>query len=243
MANIFQTSIGRKLIMSISGGFLIIFMLLHSTINFFSVLDSFRGSWGAAADAEPSGWFQLGCDFMALPIIDIMVPVLAFGFFIHIVYALILNYLNLKSRGGLCRYEVSSKAKTDSFAAKNMIYLGLIVLLGIALHLTHFWQYMQLQEWTGGEAENPYVLLEMTFKPLWVVILYVVWFSVLYLHIGHGFWSAFQTLGWCNMIWLKRLKVIGAFVGALIWLALTTVAIVAYCHANGLFGLNSVLNA
>ena len=236
MANIFKTSIGKKLIMSISGAFLIIFMLLHSTINFFAVLDSFKGTWGA-----PDGWYQLGCDFMALPIVDVMVPVLAFGFFIHIVYALILSIGNFKARGGVKRYEVASKAKADSFAAKNMIYLGLIVLLGIALHLTDFWQHMQLKEWTGGEAENPYFLLETTFKPIWLVILYVIWFTVLYLHIGHGFWSALQTIGWNNMVWLKRLKVIGTVIGAVIWLVLTSVAVCAYCHANGLCGFTSLL--
>ena len=241
MANIFKTSIGKKLIMSISGAFLIIFMLLHTTINCFSILDSIRGAWGAAADADPAGWFKMGCEFMSLPIINVMVPVLAFGFFIHIIYGLILSISNFKARGGFNRYAVNSKAKQDSFAAKNMIYLGLIVLLGIALHLTNFWQHMQLQEWTGGEATDPYVLLENTFKPLWVVILYIAWFTVLYLHIGHGFWSAFQTLGWNNMIWLPRLKWIGRIIGILIWCGLTTVAIVAFCHANGLCGLNSVL--
>ncbi len=242
MANIFQTSIGKKLIMSISGAFLIIFLLLHTTINFFSVLDTLRGTWGAAADADPAGWFILGCEFMALPVIDIMVPVLAFGTFIHIIYAYILSVSNFRARGDHCRYEVDSKAKTDSFAAKNMIYLGLIVLLGIALHLTDFWQHMQLEEWTGGEAENPYVLLETTFGRWWVLLLYILWFTVLYLHIGHGFWSAFQTLGWCNMIWLGRLKVIGIIVGAILWLGLTTVGVCAFAHANGLFGLTSVLN-
>ena len=238
MANIFKTSIGKKLIMSISGGFLIIFMLLHTTINFFSVLDTLNGKWGA-----PDGWFQMGCDFMALPIIDIMVPVLAFGFLIHILYALILNVTNFKARGGIKRYAVASKAKTDSFAARNMIYLGLIVLLGIALHLQDFWQHMQLQEWTGGEAENPYILMENTFGRWWLLLLYIAWFTVLYLHVAHGFWSAFQTLGWNNMIWLKRLKIIGMLVAAVLWMGLTLVAVNAFCHANGLFGLNSLLAA
>ena len=241
MGNMKLSSIGKKLIMSISGAFLIIFMLLHTTINFFSVLDSLRGAWGAAADAEPSGWFQLGCDFMALPVINVMVPVLAFGFFIHIIYGLILSISNFRARGGFNRYAVDSKAKTDSFAAKNMIYLGLIVLLGIALHLTNFWQHMQLQEWTGSEAENPYVLLENTFGTWWILVLYICWFIVLYLHIGHGFWSAFQTLGWNNMIWLPRLKWIGRIIGIIIVLGLTCVAVCGYCHANELCGMNSVL--
>jgi len=236
MANIFKTSIGKKLIMSISGGFLIIFMLLHTTVNSFSLIDTLAGTWGA-----PDGWFQVGCDFMALPIVSVMVPILAFGFIIHIIYAFILSIRNFKVRGGFNRYAVDSKAKNDSFAAKNMIYLGIIVILGIALHLTHFWQDMQLQEFTGGEAENPYFLLERTFGNWWMVAIYIVWFTALYLHIGHGFWSAFQTLGWNNGIWMKRLHVVGILVAALIWLGLTAVAVNSFCHANGLFGLNSFI--
>lgn len=238
MANIFKTSIGKKLIMSISGAFLIIFMLLHTTVNSFSLIDTLAGTWGA-----PDGWFQLGCDFMSLPIVTVMVPVLAFGFVIHIIYAFILSIRNLKVRGGFNRYEVDSKAKNDSFAAKNMIYLGVIVLLGIGLHLTHFWQYMQLQEFTGGEVTNPYVLLENTFGSWVILLLYIIWFTALYLHIGHGFWSAFQTLGWSNNIWMKRLKVIGILVAAIVWLGLTAVAVNAFCHAGGLFGMNSTIAA
>ncbi len=236
MATIFKTSIGRKLIMSISGLFLIIFMLLHSTINFFAVIDSFKGTWGAE-----DGWYQLGCDFMSLPIVTIMVPVLAAGFVIHIAYALVLSITNFKARGGVKRYEVNSKAKADSFAAQNMIWLGLIVLGFIGLHLTHFWQHMQLQEFTGGEAENPYVLLENTFGNVWISLLYILWFVVLYMHIGHGFWSALQTMGLNNMIWLGRLKWAGRVIGCLIVLALVAVVCVSYAHAHQLFGLNSVL--
>ena len=237
MANIFKTSIGKKLIMSISGGFLIIFMLLHMTINSFSLFDTLFGRWGAF-----DGWFRLGCDFMSLPVVNVMVPVLALGFIIHILYGILLTISNFRSRGGFNRYEVDSKAKNDSFAAKNMIYLGIIVLGFICFHLTHFWQDMQLQEWTGGEAEDPYFLLERTFKSGWVVALYIIWFIALYMHIGHGFWSAFQTLGWNNMTWMPRLKWIGRIVGFIICMGLVCVAICAYCHANELFGLTSVAN-
>ena len=81
MANAFHYSIGRKFIQAVSGAFLIVFLLLHGTINFFSVIDSFTGKFGAE-----DGLFQLGCDFMALPIVTIMVPVLALGVFVHIFY-------------------------------------------------------------------------------------------------------------------------------------------------------------
>ena len=222
------SSITKKLIMSISGLFLIVFMLLHMTINFFSVIDTFKGTYGAA-----DGLFQAGCDFMALPIITIMVPVLAAGFIVHIVYALILSYGNFKARGTE-RYAVANKTKAESWAAKNMLVLGIVVLGVVAFHLNHFWADMQLKEFQGHHAENPYELLNRTFQNGWMVVVYVIWFAALGQHLVHGFWSAFQTIGLSNQIWEKRLYCIGYAFVALIVLGFTAVAVNAYLHANGL---------
>ncbi len=229
MANAFHYSIGRKFLQAISGAFLIVFLLLHGTINFFSVIDTFTGKFGAE-----DGLFQLGCDFMALPIVSIMVPVLAAGFIIHIAYGIYLTWYNIKARGGYKRYEVASKAATDSWSSKNMCVLGVIILGIIFFHLTHFWADMQLQEWTGGEAANPYMLLEATFGRWWVLLIYIVWFVAVWFHLTHGFWSMFQTVGWCSTIWMKRLKVIGVIVATIIVLAFIAVAVNAFLIANGI---------
>ena len=236
MANFLTSSIGKKFIQSVSGAFLVIFLLLHGTINFFSVIDSLQGRFGKVMPDEfpythGDGWFQLGCDFMSSPFIKIMVPILALGFIIHIVYGIWLSYENVKKRGGLKRYEVASKAKNDSWSAKNMAVLGILILGLLAFHLTHFWAKMQLQEFMGAEAENPYYLLIATFKNWWVVALYIVWFIALFLHLEHGFWSMFQTIGWNNKKWLKRLKVIGIIISACIVLLFVATAINAYIQA------------
>ena len=222
------SSITKKLIMSISGLFLIVFLLLHMTINFFSVIDSVNGTYGAA-----DGLFQAGCDFMALPFVTIMVPVLAAGFFVHIIYAFILSYGNFKARGTE-RYAVANKTKAESWAAKNMLVLGVVVLGIVAFHLNHFWADMQLAEWQGYHAASPYDLLNATFGSwIWVVI-YIVWFVALGLHLCHGFWSAFQTIGLSNEKWEKRLTIIGYVFVAVIVLGFCAVAINAFAQANGL---------
>ena len=225
MANILTSSIGKKLIMSISGLFLIVFLLLHVSINLFSVIDLFTGSYGS-----PDGLFKAGCDFMSLPIVTVMVPVLALGFFIHIFYGCYLTWTNLRSRGGYCRYAVSSKAKTDSWASRNMIVLGIIILGFIAFHLTHFWADMQLKEFTGQEMSDPYALLDRTFGVGWVAILYLVWFGAIWFHLTHGFWSAFQTVGLNNNIWLKRLKVLSYIVATLFFLGFASVTVAVCIH-------------
>ena len=222
------SSITKKLIMSISGLFLIVFLLLHMTINCFSVIDTFAGSYGAA-----DGLFQKGCDFMALPIVTIMVPVLAAGFFVHIIYAFILSYGNYKARGTQ-RYAVANKTKAESWAAKNMLILGVVVLGIVAFHLNHFWAKMQLLEFQGHHAENPYELLNATFQNLAWVVVYIIWFVALGLHLCHGFWSAFQSMGLSNKNWEKRLLYVGYVVVAIIVLGFAAVAVNAYLHANGL---------
>ena len=224
------SSITKKLIMSISGLFLIVFLLLHMTINLFSVVDTVKGTYGAA-----EGLFQAGCDFMALPIVTIMVPVLALGFIVHIAYAFILSYGNYKARGSE-RYAVANKTKTGSWAAKNMLVLGIVVLGLIAFHLNHFWAEMQLKEFQGHHAENPYTLLNLTFQNWWMVAIYIVWFVALGFHLCHGFWSAFQTIGLSNKIWEKRLYCLGKIFVGIIVLGFSAVAVNAFLHANGFIG-------
>jgi len=237
---IFNSSIGKKFIQSISGAFLILFLLIHAVINFFSVIDSFTGKFGVVAADEAlfskgDGLFKLGCDFMSTPFISIMVPVLALGFIVHIVYGCWLTAQNVKARGAQ-RYEVASKAAADSWSAKNMFVLGIVILGLLFFHLSHFWAKMQLPEMFGiGTYENnPYLLLEATFGKWWMLIIYLIWFCAIWFHLCHGFWSMFQTIGWSGSIWMKRLKVIGIVVASLICLCFAATAINAFLQAHAL---------
>ena len=237
---IFNSSIGKKFIQAVSGAFLIVFLLLHATINFFSVIDSFTGKFGAVAADDKlfsagDGLFKLGCDFMSTPVISIMVPVLALGFLVHIVYGCWLTFQNVRARGGFKRYEVSSKAAADSWSARNMFVLGIVILGIIFFHLFHFWAKMQMPELlhVGTFENNPYLLLTTVLGKWWVLVIYLIWFAAVWLHLIHGFWSMFQTVGWDNQVWFKRIKVIGIIVATIIFLMFAVVAVNAFLHANG----------
>ncbi len=221
MANIFSSSIGKKLIMSISGLFLILFLFIHALINGLSLISDEA--------------FNAGCEFMALPFVTIMVPVLAAGFVIHIVYAFVLNMINYKARGKQ-RYAVANRAKTDDWASANMLVLGIIVLGVLGFHLSHFWAKMQLPEILGQHAEVGSDLLYQTFTPLWVVIVYILWFVALWFHVNHGFWSAFHTLGLNNNVWYCRLKTAGIIISTILCLVFVAVAVKAHLVANGCCG-------
>ena len=232
------SSITKKLIMSISGLFLIVFLLLHMTINFFSVIDTFTGKYGAA-----DGLFQIGCDFMALPIVTIMVPVLAAGFLVHIIYAFILSYGNYKARGSQ-RYAVTVNEPGVEWASKNMLVLGVIVILGLGLHLVHFWSKMMRVELMGSEitqigeevvhATDGAAIIAFTFSKWYNVVLYIIWLAALWFHLNHGVWSMFQTAGFANDKWYPRLKCASKLVSTLIVLGFAAVIITFFaCHICG----------
>ena len=205
--------------MSLSGLFLILFLTLHACLN-------------AAYLWSPEA-FDGVCEFMSLPIIKIMVPVLAFGFIIHIIYAFVLSLQDYKARGR-DRYAVANKTKSDGWASRNMLVLGIIVLVGIALHLMDFWAKMQLREFMGSTPVVGSEAMTMTFKCVWVYILYLVWFFFIWLHLTHGFWSAFQSMGWNNNKWIKRLQWIGYIYCTALMLLFAAVATKGYLVANSI---------
>jgi succinate dehydrogenase / fumarate reductase cytochrome b subunit len=154
-----------------------------------------------------------------------MVPVLALGFLIHIIYAVYLTWGNWKARGSVS-YAVSSKAKASSWAARNMFVLGLIIVGFLALHLTHFWAKMQLANYLSGEsAANPYELVAELFRQPFYSIIYIIWFCALWCHLTHGFWSAFQSIGLNNNKWLSRWKTIGYIYATVVVLAFLAVPV------------------
>ncbi len=228
MASIFKSSIGKKLLMSISGLCLILFLTFHMVMNLTYVFDPDSKVYGTICEILSMGW------------VNVVVPILAAFFVVHIVYAFILTIGNRKARGEQ-RYEVPNKAKTDSWAARNMFVLGVIVLCFIILHLTQFWAKMQLQNWLGGQEANPYELMEAVFGKWYNLCLYLIWFVALWFHLTHGFWSALQTIGWNNQIWYKRLKVITCAYVTIVMLGFAVVAIYAFLRANAMCGLTPYL--
>jgi succinate dehydrogenase / fumarate reductase cytochrome b subunit len=216
MGNLLTSSIGKKLIMSLSGFFLMIFLIVHLTVNATSLI-------GPEA-------FKAACEFMALPIVKILVPVLAAGFIIHIAYATMLTISNLRARGNQ-RYEVSQKGEADSWAARNMFVLGIIILGFLAFHLSHFWAEMQLKNFMGQEETDPNFLMSQTFGNIWILIAYIIWFAALWFHLTHGFWSAFQSVGLNNGKWLSRLKVVAYIFSTIIAAGFIVVAIAAHFNA------------
>ena len=217
-----NSSLGRKLVMSISGCFLVLFVLFHMSMNVVAII---------SGDAYNSICHFLGANWYAL----VATVVLAGGVVVHFAYAFWLTLQNRQARGNV-RYSVTVTEKGVDWASKNMLVLGIIVILGLLLHLTHFWSKMQLQELLGnrdvtlanGKVVSPTdgaALIQYTFSKWYNVVLYLVWFAALWFHLNHGVWSMFQTAGFANDTWLPRLKCVSKVVSTLIFLGFAAVAI------------------
>lgn len=194
MSKLWSSSIGKKLVMSLSGLFLVVFLLVHLAANLFYY-------WGEE-------YYNVMCAFMDTnPFIKVMVPVLALGFIVHICWA---SFITLRNRAARpVRYKTTNLGGKSTWESRNMYVLGIIVLGVLCWHLKDFWYSMQFQHFTGGHAHpNPYELLVQTFSNPIIVLLYVVWIIALWFHLRHGFWSAFQTVGLNNQVWLKRWKAV-----------------------------------
>ena len=119
MSKFQNSSIGKKLIMSLSGLFLIMFILVHLTVNLFLLVPFFNPADAGAA-------YNVAAHFMATnPIIRIVEPVLGIGFLVHIIYASVLTLQNMKARP--VAYAVVENSKSSKWASRSMFELGGLV--------------------------------------------------------------------------------------------------------------------
>lgn len=194
-----NSPIGRKVVMSVTGICLILFLTFHCCMN---VAAFFSGdAYNVVCAFLGSNWYAvlgtLGLAFLAV---------------CHIVYAFILTAQNRSARGSE-RYAVTARRSEVSWASQNMLVLGLIVLLGLFLHLYNFWGHMMFAELADVQvAHDPadgFAWIKDSFSNPVFSILYLVWLGAIWFHLSHGFWSAMQTLGWSGKTWLNRWQCIG----------------------------------
>ncbi len=228
---LFNSSIGRKLVMAVTGVCLVLFVTFHVLMN-------------AVALIWPTAYNQV-CEFLGANWYALIASVgLAALFIIHIIYAVWLTLQNRKARGN-DRYAVTSRPPQVEWASKNMLVLGIVILAFLVVHLIQFWakmQWMELRhaelavlpqlEGVPVEPAQGTLFLQMAFSEVWTPIVYIIGFIALWFHMNHGFWSMFQTTGWANQTWIPRLKKIGCWWTSIVVLLFIAQAIVFTVHAN-----------
>ncbi|MGI6573522.1 MAG: succinate dehydrogenase cytochrome b subunit [Fermentimonas sp.] len=223
MSWLIKSSIGRKVIQSISGLFLILFLLFHLSMNVVLIFSHETYDFLSNEILGANWWAIVGTLIIGL------------GVGVHILYAIVLTLQNMKARGK-DRYASGNKTPI-AWSSKNMFVLGVFIVLFLILHMYQMWYQMQFKELFGMEGvrhDGAQLVVEVLSQP-WVLITYVVGFIALWFHLNHGFWSAFHSVGWNNDIWMKRLKRLGYFVSTLIVLGFIVVAIAVH------FGYSNLL--
>ena len=209
----FTSSIGRKLVMAITGIFLITFLVVHVGLN-------------ASIWANDDGkMFNAAAHFMgSMIVIRLMEIVLMAGIIIHIVQGFALTASNNSKRK--IGYAVSYGNKGSKWYSRSMGLLGTLLLLFLIMHLYHFWVPSRFGEAVGmpltkvtyaavaGESleanyHNLYAQMLIVFRSPLVVFLYVLGCISLAYHLMHGFQSAFRTLGVHNPKYTKMLTFAG----------------------------------
>jgi succinate dehydrogenase / fumarate reductase cytochrome b subunit len=209
---LFNSSIGRKLVMSISGIFLVLFLLFHMSMNLTLVFST--EAYDTICKLLGANWYAIAATL-----------VLAAGFFVHIIYALILTLQNRKARGA-DKYASSNKTQTE-WAAKNMFVLGLVIVGFLLLHMYHFWYKMQFAELLhlpDAVSEGSGLVIELFSQPVYSLV-YIVWLFAIWFHLTHGVWSAFQSIGLNNRTWYPRMKFISNIVATVIMIGFAAVPV------------------
>ena len=222
MANKGLSSITKKLIMAITGGALVLFLLFHGSMNIVAIIS--KEGYNMICEFLGANWYAL-----------VATAGLAALMVFHLIYAFVLSFQNYKARGKQ-RYAVVDRQEGVSWASKNMLVIGAIVLLGLGLHLFNFWANMQLPEvleklhihveWADMSkvADGSHYIVN-TFSCSVYSIVYLVWLAFLWFHLAHGVASVMQSIGWNNHVWKNRIEVIGKVVAALIVLLFASVVI------------------
>lgn len=219
------SSVGRKILMALSGFFLLFFLLQHFVINFLSVL---------SPDA-----FNETSHFMGTnPLIQYFLqPILLFGVLFHLGMGIYLDLQNKKARP--VKYAMNKPAENTNWMSRNMIITGIMIMLFLGLHFYDFWfpeintKFIQ-GDWSGmhnGGFRYFHELQDKFVNPIRVGI-YVLAFVFLSLHLLHGFQSAFQSVGFNHRKYTPIIKKLGTLYAIIIPLGFIFIAIFHFINQS-----------
>jgi succinate dehydrogenase / fumarate reductase cytochrome b subunit len=216
----FTSSIGKKFIMSLTGIFLISFLVVHVGVN-------------ACIWANDDGrMFNMASHFMATTVVIRIVEVGLFaGLLLHIIQGLVLEVQNRSRRQ--VGYAVPMGNRGSKWYSRSMGLLGTLLLFFLIIHLSHFWvpsRFTDLPttEYNGKEVANQYAEIIRIFQNPVVDVLYVLGCLSLMYHLLHGFQSSFRTLGVPEGKYIALIKGFGIGFSVIVSLAFAMMPLSVY---------------
>lgn len=218
IASAFSSSLGKKLIMGLTGLFLISFLAIHCFLNSFIFFN------------DNGLLFNMGAHFMATNwLIRAMEVVLMVGLLLHIVQGLRLTFQNQAARPE--KYAYHDGKSNSTWYSRSMGLLGTLLLIFLIVHLNDFWVVSRFTGIRGIDAnghEDLYAVMKEKFANPYMVGLYVLAMISLAYHLLHGFASAFQTLGWNHKKYFPIIKAVGFWYSIIISLLFAAMPIYIY---------------
>lgn len=232
-----KSSIGRKVVMAVTGAALVLFLTFHALMNSVALFSAV--AYNSICEFLGANWYAVA----ATVVLGVLV-------LIHFSLASHLVVWNLQARGPQ-PYAIKGSYDDVEWSSQNMFSLGVIVVLGIVLHLYNFWGNMMFAELSGGDAAlatNGIYHIVNTFHGwpernvmgIVYTLLYLVWLAALWFHLNHGIWSAMQSMGLNNKTWFTRLKLISCIYSTVLILMFVAVA-VAFCLGYVPADMNEVM--
>jgi len=213
-------------VMSVTGVALVLFLTFHACMNVVAIIS--EEGYNMICEMLGANWYAVAATVALAGLV-----------LIHFVYAFWLTFQNWKARGNN-KYAVTDKPEKVEWASQNMLALGIIICLGLCLHLYNFWWHMMAAELIEGEAAvnaaNGVYWIRQTFGCPVYAGLYIVWLCALWFHLTHGIWSAMQTLGVSGKVWFNRWRCIGNIYATIVVLMFVAVVVVFALQGMGCCG-------
>lgn len=210
----FTSSIGRKFVMSLTGLFLITYLIVHLSINLLTLVDAHL--FNEASHFMATNWF-----------IQAMQYVLAAGFVIHIAQGMLLSVRNAKARP--VNYSYNRPSASSGFSSRSMLVTGLVIFLFLIIHLRNYFWELKFDDMEG--YTNDYDLVVGLFaNPVYTAV-YVFSFILLAVHLNHGFQSAFQSLGANHPGYTPGIKKLGVLYCIVMGGGFSLIALVHYFNS------------
>lgn len=222
--NLLTSSIGQKLVMSLTGLFLCSFLLIHLVGNLQLLYDD-----GGQAFNEYAYFMTNN------PVIKTVSWGLYAMILLHAIQGLFLAKRNKSAKGS--KYAVRTN-ENGSWASKNMALLGTLVLFFILIHMGDFWWNMKMDNleyvsYDGGhEVKDLYQKVYASFNLWYIVVAYLIGLIALAIHLLHGFSSAFQTLGLRHKKYTPLVKMVGYVFSIIIPIAFAIIPIAVFFSQN-----------
>jgi len=220
LSDTLTSTIGRKLVMSLTGLFLIIFLIVHLAGNFQLLADDGGEAFNEYAKFMTSN-----------PIIKTASYGLYAFILLHIAMSIALARKNRAARP--VGYDKVKGSANSSFSSRNMGILGFIILVFLVIHMRSFWFEMKFGTMPVDEFGNKdlYLIVKEAFSQWWYVALYVVCMIGLAFHLSHGFSSAFQTLGINHKKYTPFIKKLGIVYAILIPAAFASIPLIMFFNS------------